>query len=174
MSQLPNTPAQNAAFDVLLKATQTEIPRIEEAVFVRNYLPILASKEQGVDLTPWLEVCGHFYRPVDVVKNDVVLFRVPALLRQSPVNPPRSAKDSVDERIKTSRLKALVHPRLGKTYFAQEMGKLVGRTPPDLETANAWNEILKRYGYETLPLQSSGGSSAPTNDNSDIEGYDDL
>lgn len=174
MNKLPNSAAENTALDLILDLAKTEIPTIREEVFVNNYLPLLASKEVGVDLTPWLEVCGHFYRPVDVVKDGEVLYRVPALLKQTPVNSPVGPRDSVDERIKTSRLKARVHPRLGKTYFEQELGKLVGSNAPDMESLSVWNGILSRYGYEPLTNDTVDTTSPTKPVVDDVEGYDDI
>src|SRR5574343_1798347 len=68
----------------LSKTMAEGLPEIDEGNFVTHFLPILASKEPTVDLTPWLAVCGRssvpvrVYRWVSGVKK--YLYTVPALL----------------------------------------------------------------------------------------------
>ena len=143
----------------LLSSFEEEKPRISEELFVSRYLPLLASRQTGVDVTPWLQVAGNAYRSVEVVKDGKVLFTVPPLLRQIPTKIHRRGAESVLEIVETSRLHAAQHPRVGQYYLEQHLQGAVDPEPPEESALKEWYNVLKGYGYDVAATADADSAS---------------
>lgn len=144
------TPEVLEAMDFLINAQDTDVPRLPESVFVGKYLPILADTQSGkADLSQWLDVCGNGYRPVDVVRGDEVLFRVPPILKRYPTTGMRRGM-SIGEIMAQAQAHSTLAPRLGANYLDQKLGEKVEHLSPELQELAVWNGILERYGYPVI------------------------
>lgn len=150
------------AMDFLIKAQDTDVPRLPEAVFVGKYLPILADTHSGkADLSQWLDVCGNGYRPVDVVRGDVVLFRVPPILKRY-ATPGMRRGMSIGEILAQAQAHSDLLPHLGKNYMESKLSEKIEHQSPEVNDLHVWNDILQRYGYPLIEtaLEASAPAAA--------------
>lgn len=144
------TPEVLEAMDFLINAQDTDVPRLPESVFVGKYLPILADTQSGkADISQWLDVCGNGYRPVDVVRGDQVLFRVPPILKRYPTPGMRRGL-SIGEIMAQAQAHSSLAPRLGANYLEQKLHEKVEHLTPEVQELAVWNDILRRYGYPVI------------------------
>lgn len=141
------------AMEAIQKLNTADVPRVPEGIFTQHILPIMTDRSGKVDISAWLDIAGNAQRPIDVIDlRGQVLFRVPAMMRQLPTKTSSSHRASITELASTAKLKGEVHPGLGQNFLAQGLSRHVPRlgTQVDLESAKAWNAILKRYGYPSI------------------------
>lgn len=123
---------------------------VSEDIFVKRYLPMFANKQEGVDLTSWLDVAGNAYRYVDVRRGDEVLFTVPPLLKRSVTNVTRRPRDSIIEFMSLVEKKTAVNPHLGRSYMNAELDHRIARLGIDPSEISVWNSIFERYDIEPI------------------------
>lgn len=154
-----NSPAVTEAFRILAQADQVEVPKMPEQMFIEHLLPLLSAPAgQRVELDRWLDVAGTPLRPIDVVDNVTgeVLFRVPALMRTLPTVMQEEIRYA--EIISEAQAHEKVMPIQAEHYLAQQLGRVrTGATLLDVETAQQWNSIRKRYSLPLLPVVGRDG-----------------
>lgn len=134
--------------------TSEDVARISEAQFVNVLLPVLTDTSGKADLRVWQDLAGHALRPIDVVDfAGNVLFRVPSLLRRLPTRRnPDSFQNTFSNIVSEGKLHYDRHPVLGMTFLEARLAQVSVDGKIDYETAMRWNEILKRYGKDTIPV----------------------
>lgn len=159
--------------------TQESAAQIPEPIFVEHILPVLANREGNQSLAKWQQVAGHAMRAIEVTdaKTNEVLFRVPPLLRS--INEEFTGKGarSAFEIIRTAEQKRRVMPAMGDAHLRANLTNRVRHIPAPVKDVVAWNEILKRYGYD--PILKRDVAPVPEENNSDpttmdIDGFDDF
>lgn len=171
------TEQEKEALEILSKMEEKAV--ISEDIFVKRYLPMFASKDKNVDLTPWLDVAGNAYRYVDVRSGDEVLFTVPPLLKRSPTNVTRRPRDSMIEFMSLVEKKMAINPHLGRSFMDAELDHRVARLGIDLDETEQWNKIFERYGIEPIvELSEDQVSKASAGEGQDkglfSDGYEEL
>lgn len=157
-------PAVSEAFDVL----QTpDLPSIQEDRFVREFLPMFANLDGSqVNLNSWLDIAGHPHMPVNVLRGNTFLFRVPPILRDVRMIPGEQSKgQSLYEEILTAEKKRAILPALGEAHMRDNIISRVKHDAASLEYIVAWNSIFKVYGYPEVelpkPIQDALTEAAP-------------
>jgi hypothetical protein len=131
--------------------TESDIPKVPEAIFVQHVLPVVTNHTGPVDFSTWIDVAGNAQRPIDIVDSEgKVLFRAPPLLRPYPTRAGLTGKDSFAQLLDTAKKKSEVHPLLGTNFLNQGLQARVIELGLDEESVAAWNRILVHYGY--LPV----------------------
>lgn len=135
------------ALKTIIDSVETDIPAIYEKRFKEKYLDILTSKDSNVDVSPWLDVAGNMFTPVDVYDNNgkEILFRVPPLVRQTKTKM-HSSRNSVFEMLSTHSKKLDRNPNLGISYFKEQSRLRVLQTELNEDDLGNWVKILKYYG----------------------------
>lgn len=180
-------PAVAEAFDVL---ADIELPNIQEDRFVREFLPMFAAGlQEKVDIGRWLDVAGHAHLPVNVLRGETFLFRVPPLLRDAGMLPgDRAAGQNMYENILTAEKKRAILPALGDAHLRETVINRVKHEPASLEYVKAWNSIFTAYGYPTIALPAEAQAaidekpvdvkndtaSTPEDVNDEISGFTEL
>lgn len=138
--------------------TSSDVARISEAQFVSTLLPVLTDTTGKADLRVWQDLAGHALRPIDVVDfAGNVLFRVPSLLRRLPTRRnPDSYQNTFSSIVAEGKLHSDRHPVLGRTFLETRLAQVSVDGKIDYDTAGRWNEILKRYGKEPIPVEIPG------------------
>lgn len=143
-----------------------DLPEIDEPHFVQLFLPILASEEPDVDLSPWLAVCRRSSSPVRVyrVENGAkkYLFKVPALLDAQGVTKTIYTKSrSMSHLVTSAMLEAQARPaKMADAIVTKHLQQAdVGRVQLNAKAEAMWNYIFRKYGYapisDTLPEDST-------------------
>lgn len=157
-----------AALDELERLINESVPRLNEDVFLRQYLPLFASQETDVDLSSWLDVCGNAYMPVDIVRDGEVVYRIPPLVKQMPIEAGRRrGEDSIFEVLETAAKKSMINPHLGQAYLDNELDRRIVRLSITPDEVQFWNDLFTRNGYpplvENLPehfqVEANAGSA---------------
>lgn len=158
MKPLETPPEVLEALNELTKLSKEDVARITEVQFVNYLLPVLTDTSGKADLRVWQDLAGHALRPIDVI--DIAgnaLFRVPALLRRAGTRQnPSEYRHSISNIIGEGKVHLDRHPVLGATFLETRLAQVSVDGKIDYETASQWNEILKRYGKPTLPVELPG------------------
>lgn len=154
---------------------------MHEDEFVRNFLPLLTSKEENADLRPWIAVSGgatnrvRIYRIVDGKK--VELYVVPPLINVNGITRTLySHQDSVYERIMTSVRLIQHQPNSGRAIWNKQMEQAaVGDVKLPYDDLVAWNKILIANKLEPI-IKGIDESGQPAADKDSIEtdGWEDF
>lgn len=161
------------------KALDADHARLDEAVFKRDFLPLLLSGEE-VDLRPWVAIAGHPGRSVDIVsgKGDKtkILYTVPPLINMAGFtrNDDYSPQDSGYERIMQAHREASsAGPARAKAIYDKHLSSIAlnPKTIP-AEHIEQWNVVLRANGMK--PFIKGGAAVTRTEKADDIEGYEDL
>lgn len=180
----------------LSKTLVEGLPEIDEGNFVTHFLPILASSEPNVDLTPWLAVCGRssvpvrVFRMVDGVKK--YLYTVPALLDATGLTKTvyvhsRSMSHLISSAVATANSRPA---NMREKIVEQHLQRAdVGASKSNEKAIAEWNYILRLYNYEPisdtlpenvdlnlLPKVESTKAAAKHQQHTSVvvEGYDDA
>lgn len=137
------------AMQAISSLGEEDVPRISEDLFVGRYLPVLAGKvdSEKTPLLFWLEVAGSPYAPVDVMKGNEVLFRVPPLLKAGVTTLNARPGQGLDDVMLTAERKGMVHPKMGINYLDQELSRRQTAPLSATQEQERWRAILVRYGY---------------------------
>lgn len=152
--------AIDSALKELNQLAATDRPKLPEALFVRDLLPMLVNRDQipDLDLTVWLDIAGNPHRAIDVVdaKNEV-LFTVPPILSRLP-----SIHRGLDENSTSVSEIAYIygekakaeHPAAADAWFEHALRKqnIPAMESQVLEYLRQWVKIYTRYGISTERL----------------------
>lgn len=141
---------------VVTALSEPDYPRIQESVFVRQYLPMFAANPEKVDgiiyVNAWINVAGSPFQAVDVYNGTEFLYRVPPLLNADDgMLKDLGRNGSIHETLQEAALKANVIPKLGEHHLRQWLTDRLG-SGLNLEIAKQWNAIFARYNLPTIPL----------------------
>lgn len=168
-------PQLRAMCEGLVNSDEIRYFFMDEALFVRDILPMLAGDDKELNMNFWLHKVGSYFKSIRVVKGKEVLFDVPPLFSNGAVSMPFAAPDdSLAEDMVRAELKANVHPGIGEKYLAEALHsrlKLEGPAAAKIFAAHI-NEILVRYGREPIydvtglgkPEDAPAASKAPAED----------
>jgi hypothetical protein len=130
--------------------TNDIVRAIPEELFRTRYLPMFVSTELNVDMSPWLDICGTAYEPVNVVKSGAVLFVVPPLVKRHPTIINVDSRFSAATIVAEARQYQERHPTLGVNHIVDNLSKKVLKEGVNMEDVARWNTILRYYGYPTI------------------------
>lgn len=150
---------------------------VAEEVFVKNYLPIFASNDSTTPISKWLEVSGHVYREVDVIKDGAVLFTVPPLLRRSNTNSRRNPRESLYEVLDLAAKKTQQNPNIGRAFMRTFIEQRVEKEGVESDDVKRWNDIFTRYGYSPIAEVAASETTEVEKEESDAlfdDGYEAL
>ena len=142
-------------------------PTLEESIFVKKYLPLLAANTSEVKAPVglWLEVAGTAFQPVDIVKGKEILFTVPALLDSNSVK----IQDQKDRRALTipgmiaeAEMRTATVPQMGINFLNHHLSKLFEGRELHSEHLLAWQAIFKRYNIKPFELPTELSGEAPS------------
>lgn len=151
--------AEDTIYNSLIGLMDEELTRIQEAIFVKYFLPMFSSKEDYTG-TPrfqqWLELAGGAYKDVIVVNQaNTELFRVPALQSTAIINTMGvdsdvSIKRIIDQRIADGNNNSIAAERVMINRLSQVaiFNKEEYRAANE-EFIRRWNIIFAHY---KLPL----------------------
>ena len=148
-------PLEMEAMDIILGIGDEFTNSIPEDIFVKRYLPLLASKSTDTNLSEWISIAGHVYAEVNVVdKENNILFKVPSILKRFKTKEHKYAHQSVHEIIETSKLHSVNSPQLGEKIMDEGLRSTLPTTPTSETDNERWNAILTRYGIPILDENS--------------------
>lgn len=154
-------------------------PSVDEATFVRNYIPIFMNDNpDNPQIWRWvIEVAKSPYHEVDIMVGDTVVAVVPALqLQQGEAFNLKGIK--ISDVISTAKLKQSIDPREGDSFLRNALLPRIEENQGDLKNAMQWIALFERYSIE-LPESAVrlknliGGKIAPV-DRGDIETLGDF
>ena len=110
--------------EVVAALSVPDYPRIQESVFVKQYLPMFAANPEKVDgiiyVNTWINVAGSPFQAVDVYNGSEFLYRVPPLLNSDDTMLKNIGRNgSIHETLQEAALKANVIPKLGEHHIRQ-------------------------------------------------------
>lgn len=138
-----------------LQVTGKELPRVPEAIFVRDILPVLAGEEgTAVDMKWW---GGRFDSPFKgfniVADNGDILFEVPPLLdRNFKLRPVDGRKNSINEARGEFANRVYNRPRQAKDEYKQALRNRLDLTLGDrpIEHMKMLDKIFIHYGKPSI------------------------
>ena len=143
--------------EVVTALSRPDYPRIQESVFVKQYLPMFAANPEKVDgiiyVNTWINVAGSPFQAVDVYNGSEFLYRVPPLLNSDDTMLKNIGRNgSIHETLQEAALKASVIPKLGEHHIRQWLTDRLGTGTINLDIARQWNLIFARYNLPQIPL----------------------
>ncbi len=166
LTPLPTPPEQLDAMRQLIEDAENDVARLPEPLFVNHLLPVLVDRSGNTDVSIWLDIAGHAFRPIDVFDPATghVLFRVPALLRRPATRVARDSRESFSSIGMNTEIQRGRHEALGETYLRTKLSQQQVDGTIDYESVRQWNAILTRYGHEPVVLLSDGPSATSTSE----------
>jgi hypothetical protein len=130
-----------------------DYPSIQEAEFVKFFLPLFVSRERGdrVDMGNWLYIAKHPHNPVNVMDGHKVLYQVPAMMTDAGLNS-TGLSTSVAAILHTAALHYTVMPSRGNAFMQQHLTNRVAVNQATLSVVNQWNSIFERYGAPLIQI----------------------
>ena len=125
--------------------------RLQEAIFVKDFLPILAGGP-GANLNSWIDVAGGPFNPVNVHRGEEFLFQVPALADNRDEMFEQLKGISVQRTVTAAFQEAQSLPALGDAKIINELVSRQGSNTFSYNTLAALNDIFKRYNYPVFQL----------------------
>lgn len=135
----------------LVELSQPHPRAIEESAFVKEFLPLLASKEP-VDLRPYIDMAGGPFNPVDVYRGEEWLYRVPALADDRDEMFAGLQGVNVQRAVNEAFAQSQAMPALGDAVILHELKDRMKFNPISLNTVVVLNQIFERYGYPKIEL----------------------
>lgn len=148
--------------------SEGNVPSIDEAIFVRSYLPHFYRDEStGPESGPcigatWItNVAGHAYNPVDVIREGRVIYRVPPLLGRLNVIHHNERERSIGMMYKDMEdVLVRVPHAFGRqlSYLTENLfnpsdpnkDRAEFRSSPKLKYLFVMDEIFTYYGYDSI------------------------
>lgn len=162
---VPNTDEVKNAFEVLAKAFEEDLPRVQENVFRETILPMILSKEPVKDYGPWLRWSDSVQRPLTVWRGNDFLFKCPAIGRSLNLHKSRGSRDSMFEHISKAMQKDDIVPKLGQRYLKNVLTSRVKDGVLDPKEIEEWRTVFKFYnvtGFTDAPVEPVKGSVVPS------------
>ncbi len=159
----------------------TTAARLDEDTFKNIFLPMFYGIEEEklhphAKIGGWIHCAGGVYNEVDIIgKEGEVLFRVPPVKLQLPVNYKRDRRrSSLLSELQTANLHAARHPVQGANYLKSVLDSYIVETKEldqVLSYMRRWSDIFKRYGYPSLPIpdSTSGNENNTTEDRTQVD-----
>lgn len=152
--------------EIISTARERAYP-MQESVFVRELLPMIAGEEKNVDLSFWLTRVGSYYTPIHVFRGQEFLFEVPPLFDNTNSGAKKAASDSdsIFEDAITAQNRERNNPSAGSQYIEQALKSRHKEDAPEgrLNYAKQINSILARYKKPLIDedLGLPDGTAAP-------------
>ncbi|MNP98178.1 hypothetical protein D3C85_107910 [compost metagenome] len=158
---VPNTDEVKNAFEVLAKAFEEDLPRVQEEVFRTTILPMILSKEPIKSYEPWLRHSDSVLRPITVWRGNEFLFKCPAIGRPLNLHKSRGSRDSMFEHISKAMQKDDIVPKLGQRYLKNVLVARVKNGVLDPKEIAEWRTVFKFYNVTAFTDAPVEGGSAP-------------
>lgn len=158
---VPNTDEVKNAFEVLAKAFEDDLPRVQENVFRETILPMILSKEPIKSYEPWLRWSDSVQRPLMVCRGSEVLFKCPAIGRSLNLHKSRGSRDSMFEHISRAMQKDDIVPKLGQRYLKNVLTSRVKDGALDPKEIGEWRTVFAFYnvtGFTDAPVDAPAGA----------------
>lgn len=143
---VPNTDEVKNAFEVLAKAFEEDLPRVQENVFRETILPMILSKEPVASYEPWLRWSDSVLRPILVYRGNERLFKCPAIGRPMNLHSSRGSRDSMFEHISKAMQKDDIVPKLGQRYLKNVLTGRIKDGVLDPKEIAEWRTVFQFYG----------------------------
>lgn len=149
LTPMETPPDMLKAMKELINDGENDVARLPEHLFINNLLPVLTDTSGNADLSTWLDIAGHGFRPIDVYDagTGVVLFRVPSLYTHRPTKKVGDSRHSLAMMAQRASEYSTQHPALAQTFLRQQLTARQIDSQIDWDTLRQWNSILARYGY---------------------------
>jgi hypothetical protein len=158
---VPNTDEVKNAFEVLAKAFEEDLPRVQENVFRETILPMILSREPAKSFDAWLRWSDSVQRPLNVYRGNEFLFKCPAIGRPQNMHKARGSRDSMFEHISKAVQKDDIVPKLGQRYLKNVLSSRVKDGALDPKEIAEWRIVFKFYnvtGFTDAPVEPVAGS----------------
>lgn len=127
--------------------------QIDLETFVRIYLPALGQvHEDPLSLTPWVQLAGGPFMPVDIVSGGKVIHTVPPILNRTQTILNEHNGQSLSKLVEIANKKRDVSPNLGINHLRQGLESRVQDRRVVVSELNEWNNILTKYGYAPIEI----------------------
>jgi hypothetical protein len=161
---VPNTDEVKNAFEVLAKAFEEDLPRVQEDVFRTTILPMIISKEPVKDYGPWLRWSDSVQRPLTVWRGNEFLFKCPAIGRPMNLHKAHGPRDSMFEHISKAVQKDEVLPKLGQRYLKNVLNGRMKDGVLDPKEIAEWRKVFAFYNvtaFTDTPEEIEAAKAAP-------------
>ena len=161
--------------------TKKQINRIPEPVFVQQFLGVFSGTQklgnQTDTLVNWVAVAGDPYSEVAVVDTaGHELYRVPALMDSSVIDPKKPLQQSISDFITQYKLKTDYLPSVGMAHAVKGTVKIlteIGHTNKVEENTKRWDDIMKRYDNKlNTDTQTTNKTENTKSGNNGISGFE--
>lgn len=141
-------------------------PRIDEAVFIRNFLvlmfdPDLPEDVQVASNLRWIKYAGHPAMPLDVYRDGQKIYTVPALLEGSKDALVAKARETDAFRLllQDVRAKSDIAQHFGDELLNQYVGQMANKDlSVNPKIAAQWRHILDFYGITAEIVKAHTGN----------------
>ena len=161
---VPNTDEVKNAFEVLAKAFEEDLPRVQEEVFRTTILPMIISREPIKSYEPWLRHSDSVQRPITVWRGNEFLFKCPAIGRSMNLHKARGSRDSMFEHISKAMQKDDIVPKLGQRYLKNVLDSRVKDGVLDPKEIAEWRTVFAYYnvtGFIDSPEEVAAAAAKP-------------
>jgi hypothetical protein len=144
-------------------------PTLEESVFVKKWLPLLAANTSSIKapVGMWVsEVSGSPFQAIDIVNGKTVLFTVPPMLDSNSIVIQDQALRknlTIPGMIAEAGMRSANIPKQGENFLNHHLATLIVGGELHPENLVIWQNILARYNIRPMDLpESLGGAKAST------------
>jgi hypothetical protein len=148
---VPNDDRVKEAFEVLSRAFDEDLPRVQEPQFRETILPLILSKTPPTSFEAWLRVSDSVLRPITVWSGNTMLFKCPAIGRPMNFGLARSPRDSMFEHVTKAIQKDDVIPNLGQKYLNNCLRDRILSGRLDNAEVAEWRKVFDYYGISEIP-----------------------
>lgn len=136
----------------LIEDGKNDVARLPEPLFVSHLLPVLTDRSGEVDVSIWMDIAGHGFRPIDVYNpaTNEVLFRVPALYARIPTESKFDSRRSLTMVVQEAGQRSMQHPAIGQTFLRMQLNNREVQGNINWDQVRQWNAILARYGHAPI------------------------
>jgi hypothetical protein len=140
------------AMKELIADGENDVAKLPEPLFRSNLLPVLTDTSGRADMTVWLDIAGHGFRPIDVTDpvSGETLFRVPPMYQQLPTRTKGDPRHSLAMIAEQANNHSAQHPAIGQTFLRKQLEARRIEGSVNWEHVRTWNAILARYGLAPL------------------------
>ena len=137
-----------------LQVHRADLPRVPEAIFIRDILPVLTGEEgQHVDMVWWGGRFGNPFLPFLIVnQQNEVVFEVPPFLDRNFVLNPARERDSLNEDRQRYAERAYNRPAEARAMYEEALRKRIdfSTAKRPLEHMQTLDKIFKHYGKPSI------------------------
>ena len=149
-----NTPEEIEALKTLREGL---LPEIEEADFLRVWLPAFVNAEPKVYINAWIDkVSKNPNQSVKIMRGDRHVATVPPILGEWPTEAPLGPRETISELMAGAQATAAQIPQNGVTYLQRGLSahfERIAKTPIVAKLkdkhSKAWVDLFALYGVKT-------------------------